>query len=164
MLVSTISDEIGVNDNLGNLQNREVELGEHLAIVLRLLCDVSYLHRMLNWNIFKPRVYDLYHSTVEVFLKELKFSAFIFLKETYESLTQEFFASRCTNNPLGGCVGALDGVAMTMRAPEIIPVIKRWSRRSLCREKTVKRPKLTHVYTGCNRLKPHWTAYEMFTF
>lgn len=90
-----------------------------LAITLRLLAGASYLDIMMLFGLSVSSVYAVFHATNDSIMSRLSLPG-LPLSDTnaLDILCGEFTASRSRVNPLSGCVGALDGIAIKIKKPK----------------------------------------------
>lgn len=105
------------NAEMGALRNGVVQPEVPVAVVVQILAGASYLDLMLIWCLGRSTVYQVFHSTCTILLNSMSFDGFPDTTEKREHLAHGFANSRANRNPLKGCVGALDGIAIRIRNP-----------------------------------------------
>lgn len=89
-----------------------------LALTLRLLAVGSYLDQVLSFRLAGCTVYHILRSTVYTIHSTLPMPG-VPLEDTrsLQGLATKFHNSRTLPNPLFGCIGALDGIAIKIAKP-----------------------------------------------
>lgn len=105
------------DNRIVSLRNNAVAPEVRMAVLVRILAGASTLDLMLVWNIARSTVFQEYNETYRLVVEELWFSEFSDTRAKCEKLADGFSISRAGLNPLYGCVGALDGVAIRIRKP-----------------------------------------------
>jgi DDE superfamily endonuclease len=89
-----------------------------LALTLRMLAGASYLDTVMLFAISRSSCYAVFHDTISSILSRLKMPGLPFDDiQNLDALSQEFSESRLHANPLVGCVGAVDGIAVKIAKP-----------------------------------------------
>lgn len=73
-------------------------------------------------NIARSTIYKIFETTCNVLLCSLDFDGFPHSEEDCSVKSQQLALSRRCQNPLHGCVGALDGEAVRIRKPRFSTV------------------------------------------
>lgn len=89
-----------------------------LAMTLRMLAGGSYHDQMMCWRVGRSVTFKVFLETLKAIRIELEMPGIPFNDETeLESVANKFQLSRGRPNPLYGCVGALDGIAIAIKRP-----------------------------------------------
>jgi Villin headpiece domain len=89
-----------------------------LAILLRILAGASYIDLQLVFRIARSTVFAMFNSTLCAILSTLKMSGVpVGDALKMRELAEAFRTSRVSPNPLWGCIGALDGIALPIQKP-----------------------------------------------
>ena len=89
-----------------------------LALTLWILAGESYLDAMMLFGISRSSCYATFHGTIESILSRLELPGLpLSNRNCLDKLSQEFSAARGNSNPLVGCVGAVDGIAIKISKP-----------------------------------------------
>jgi DDE superfamily endonuclease len=89
-----------------------------LAITLRMLAGASYLNLIMLFRVAKPTIYDVFHSTIDVINRRLRMPGIPTSNSARLSfLADGFTRSRTPVSPIYGCIGALDGIAISILKP-----------------------------------------------
>jgi hypothetical protein len=89
-----------------------------LALTLRLLAGASYLDTVMLFAISPSSCYAVFHDTISSILSRLEMPGLPLDDiENLDKLSQGFSESRLHDNPLVGCVGAVDGIAVKIAKP-----------------------------------------------
>jgi hypothetical protein len=89
-----------------------------LALTLRLLAGASYLDAVMLFGISRTACYEVFHETVNSFLGRLDLPGLPFDDlSKLQTMSREFTVSRNHHNPVVGCVGAVDGIAVKIAKP-----------------------------------------------
>jgi DDE superfamily endonuclease len=84
-----------------------------LALSLRLMAGASYLDDMILFGISRSSCYQVFHGTSNNILSHLHMNGLPFDDVgKLDMMAQQFTESRAHYNPLLGCVGAVDGIAV----------------------------------------------------
>jgi DDE superfamily endonuclease len=90
----------------------------HLALTLRILAGASYLDLVLLCAVHRSTVFHDFHETLAAINKRLSMPGVpIGDAAKLRKLADEFMESRTPASPLYGCVGALDGIAVSVTKP-----------------------------------------------
>ena len=116
-LVDLLRPFIQRDVSMGSLRNGAVEPEVRVAIVLHILAGASDIDLMMLWQVARPTIYQVFHETSEAILKSLPFDDFPRTIPECSFLSHVFHVSRRRNNPLPGCIGALDGIAIRITKP-----------------------------------------------
>ena len=92
-----------------------------LAITLRLLAGASYIDMKGMFDVEKKTVYEIFTETLDALMNALRLPGLPKDKAGLRRKAFEFQTSRSRENPLCGCVGALDGIAIRIRKPSSYP-------------------------------------------
>jgi hypothetical protein len=95
-----------------------IVLEVRLALSLRLLAGASYLDAMMLFGISRSSRYQVFQGTINSILSRLHMNGLTFddIGKLDTSVTQ-FTECRAHSNPLLGCVGAVDGIAVKIAKP-----------------------------------------------
>jgi DDE superfamily endonuclease len=89
-----------------------------LAILLRMLGGASYLDIQLIFHCGRSTIYSVFYDTIDAVLRTLRMPGVpVYDAEAMRNLASGFHTSRRTPNPLWGCIGALDGIAIAITKP-----------------------------------------------
>jgi hypothetical protein len=95
-----------------------IEPENRLALTLRLLAGASYLDAMMLFGISRSSCYAVFHETVDSILGRLQLPGLPFDDlSKLQTISREFTESRIPINPVVGCVGAVDGIAVKIAKP-----------------------------------------------
>ena len=95
-----------------------------LAITLRILAGGLYLDHMMCWGVGRSMTFRAFLETVQAIKQEVEMPGILLEDEAaLRYLADGFQRSRFRDNPWYGCVGALDGIAISIRKPpdEYVP-------------------------------------------
>jgi len=95
----------------------KVAADSRLAITLRMLAGASYLDLRLCFNVSVSSIYRIFHDTCQAIMEALRLPGISRSWEDLHRASIEFKLSRRFKNPLSGCVGALDGIAIKIAKP-----------------------------------------------
>jgi DDE superfamily endonuclease len=93
-----------------------------IACTIRMLAGASYLDLLLSYGISSYMLYDIFHQTIQWINNTFVFPLPRYLiEENTEKLQEisELFSNR-SNGIINGCIGAIDGIAIRIRSPNII--------------------------------------------
>lgn len=117
-LLKTVKDDLTKNEDMGIRAGRPVVKPDvRLAVTIRLMAGAKRWDLMPAYWIGESTVLDVFHQTVDVLMSRLELPG---LPRTVVGLRQSaerFKTSRYPPNPLSGCVGALDGIAVRIKKP-----------------------------------------------
>lgn len=113
-------------DVLQGLRSSEgsVKLDVRLAVLLRMWAGASYLDTIMLFGLSSSTVYDVCHATSGTILEHFTLPGLPFEdKDDLDQPSRGFSDLGVRVNPLMGCVGALEGIAIKIRKPkgEYIP-------------------------------------------
>lgn len=116
-LVGKLRGALLRDQTMGSLRNGTVEPEVRLVIVLRITAGASDLDLMALWGVARQTIYYIYHETTDVILRTFPLAGFPASEAVCHSLSKGFRCSRKFPNPLPGCIGALDGIAIPITKP-----------------------------------------------
>lgn len=111
-----------------NSEQREEELAAHLSgkclqlevrigLFLRMMSGASHHDLGLAFGVGASTVYQVFKSVMEVVLEEMRFQEIPADFNGLKECALEFAESRPVSNPLQGCIGSLDGIAVRVEKP-----------------------------------------------
>jgi len=118
-LVEKVRGAITKDERMGGLRNGAIEPEIRVAIVLRILSGASDLDLMVLWGVARPTIYQIFHETSAAIIEAYPMADFPQDQRRCAELSQGFSSSRNNGNPLAGCVGALDGIAVRIAKPRV---------------------------------------------
>ena len=89
-----------------------------LAATLRVLAGAEVVDVALNFGIGVATVYHIFHEVVKKLDRVLQFPKLARSHHRLRNIALKFKLSRSQNSPLDGCVGALDGICITIAKPD----------------------------------------------
>jgi len=89
-----------------------------LGVTLLVLSGMSYRSAFLIFGIARSTVYDVFHRTLEVVAGVLSLDGIPTTYGSLQHLAMRFTQSRSPPNPLNGCIGAIDGIAIKIKNPD----------------------------------------------
>jgi hypothetical protein len=108
-------------DALGGILSGELKL----AITIRLLAGASYLDVLMIFGISKTSLYNVFHEVNVWIVKTLKFPLTDWIvkknEEALNHLSEAF--SEASGGIFRKCIGALDGIAIKIKAPSYSNII-----------------------------------------
>jgi len=116
-LVSLVRPVISKNEKMGALRNGAIEPEVRVAIVLRIMAGAADLDLMVLWQVARSTIYQIFHETSEAIANALPMESFPDCEIRCANLSMGFSSSRGNSNPLQGCIGALDGIAVRISKP-----------------------------------------------
>ena len=92
-----------------------VESNVRLVITLRLFAGGSYHDQMMCWGVVWYCIFEIFLETLAAVMFEVKMSGIpLDDQDALKELAHGFKYSRNRTNPLYGCIGALDGIAIAI--------------------------------------------------
>lgn len=89
-----------------------------LAVTLRLLSGGSYIDQMPSFKLARLAAYSVFHDTVRAIEECIPIPAIPFNSKTdLERFSFGFRYSRLAPNPIVGCIGVVDGIAISVQIP-----------------------------------------------
>jgi hypothetical protein len=94
-----------------------IEPALRLAILVRILGGASNLDTQLIFHCGRSTIYSVFYDTIDAIFRTLRMPGVPAEgAEAMRNLANGFHTSRRTPNPLWGCIGALDGIAIAVRS------------------------------------------------
>ena len=107
-------DEVQAARSSGGVVEPDVRLG----ITLRILAGGQYHDQLFSWKIGWSTAFSIFHETIAYVNKTLYMPGTPLRDEQALKAQSDLFVnSRSTSNPLHGCAGALDGIAIKICKP-----------------------------------------------
>lgn len=123
-LLNLLRDDLGLRSRHGGHAapdgGTKLEPDARLAIALRMMAGGSLWDLMAIFNVSRPTLYRVFNNVVDVMMARLKLPGLPTDTEPeLRRMADEFQRSRrgSADNPLYGCVGAIDGIAVAIQAP-----------------------------------------------
>lgn len=116
-LVDLVRVHLTRDDKMSSLRNGVIEPEVRVAIVVRIMSGASSLDLVLIWHVARSTIFQIFHDTSSILVENLTFDGFPSSPSECERLANGFSVSRAVINPLYGCVGCLDGIAIRIRKP-----------------------------------------------
>ena len=119
LLLSRLQPYLARNERQAACSSRGVITpAVRLAITIRMLAGGSYHDQMMCWGVGRSMTFRVFLETLKAVNMEFKMPGLPLNEESkLQCLANGFQASRNRLNPLYGCVGALDGIAIAIRKP-----------------------------------------------
>jgi len=125
LLLSRLRPHLLRNEEMAQRSSGGVVQPEvRLAITLRMLAGGSYIDQMMCWGVGRSMTFRIFLDTIHAIMKEIEMPGLPLGNEVaLRDLADGFQTSRPRVNPLYGCVGALDGIAVGIKKPpdEYVP-------------------------------------------
>jgi len=113
-----IRESVNRSDEMAKRSGSGVVTAEvALEVTARMMAGSPYLDSVLIFGMARSTVYEVFHRTLDALSNLLSLSGIPTSERELESLDIGFKNSRSPRNPLNGCIGAIDWLAVKIKKP-----------------------------------------------
>lgn len=118
-LLQIVQGDLTKNEDMGRRAGRPIVRPDvRLAVTLRLMAGAKRWDLMPAYWLGESTVLDIFHQTCDALMNRLSLPGLPRTLIGLRRLAENFKTSRYPPNPLTGCVGALDGIAIPIKKPQ----------------------------------------------